>query len=157
MTTQERYDIIYGKKKIDASSIVGNTARVAEPERVERPKKVQKERRVVQPSAEQYEAWKNTRLYLAVAAIAILCICHIFLSSANYSQRRENAALKMEISTVLTENQELKAGITEAANLAKIKKIATKRYGMVTPNKSHIIKYGSEKKDYVRQYSSIPE
>lgn len=156
MTTQERYEIMFGDKKLETQTIVGNTAKSLEPERREPETRVKK-KVAHTPAAVPYEAWKNIRLYLAIVAIALMCVCHVALSSANYAQRKDNALLKTQISAVEAKNTELKTNIVEGTNLAKIKRIATKRYGMVSPSKSHIISYGSEKKDYVRQYSVIPD
>ncbi|MCQ2492346.1 MAG: hypothetical protein MJ087_04840 [Lachnospiraceae bacterium] len=157
MTTQERYEIMYGDKKVDTKAIIGNNARVLAPERKTQPKKVKTRTHAPQPVAQTHSMRDHIRMGVAILAIAVLCICYLSIGNANYKQRRANALLKTEVSEMIAENDELKASITEATNLAKIKKIAVKRYGMKTPDKAHIIKYGSEKKDYVRQYSSIPD
>ncbi len=156
MTTQERYEIMYGNKKVDTKAIIGNTARVLEAEPKAVPKKRKERKAAPQPVAKTYTIRDHIRMGVAIVAIAVLCICYVSIGTANAKQRKANAHLKAQVSVMMAENDELKASITEATNLAKIKKIATKRYGMKTPDKDHIIKYGSEKKDYVRQYGSIP-
>ena len=130
MTTEERYNLIYG-----------NTARATEPAPEQpQPKKPQhntkKRRRAASQTPFEIE-WKNKRTYLAVLLIAFLCLS--------------------DLNTIQIENDDLEAKINSEIDETAIKKAAKEKLGMVKPSESHIIKYSNEKNDYVRQYESIPE
>ncbi|MEE1312524.1 MAG: septum formation initiator family protein [Lachnospiraceae bacterium] len=147
MTTEERYELIYG-----------NTARAAQP--VEKPKKPQKdkkrERRPKQEPAFDFE-WRSLRLYAAILLLVAVCISYIHINAANIQLRKEIAVLKNDLNAVQIENDDLEDAIYSEADLNEIKETAMNKLGMVKPKSSHVIKYSNEENDYVRQYDSIPE
>ncbi len=150
MTTEERYNLIYG-----------NTARATEPAPEQpQPKKPQhntkKRRRAASQTPFEIE-WKNKRTYLAVLLIAFLCLSYVYLNAGNNQMRKDIAALKTDLNTIQIENDDLEAKIISEIDETAIKKAAKEKLGMVKPSESHIIKYSNEKNDYVRQYESIPE
>ncbi|MDO4168504.1 MAG: septum formation initiator family protein [Lachnospiraceae bacterium] len=150
MTTEERYQLIYG-----------NTARVAEPaqdpKKPERPKRQRKKT----PQTKQEQLfdieWKNKRLYAAVVLIVFLSISYVNLNASTTQLRKEIAVLKTELNTSKIENDDLEASIYSQTNYDVIKQTATQKLGMAKPKADHIIKYGSGNKDYVRQYGTIPD
>lgn len=150
MTTEERYQLIYG-----------NTARVAEPvpqpKKPERPKKVKKRRgRTRQEKAFDIE-WKNKRLYAAVILLVCLCISYVSLNASTIQLRKEIATLKTDLNTAQIENDDLEASIYSETDYNTIKQTAINKLGMTKPKADHVIKYRSGESDYVRQYGTIPE
>lgn len=150
MTTEERYQLIYG-----------NTARVAEaapdPKKPEKPKKQRKRRTQTKQERIFDIEWKSKRLYAAIILTVCLCISYVNLNASNIQLRKEIAVLKTELNTSQIENDDLEASIYSQTNFDAIKQTATKKLGMAKPKSDHIIKYRSENKDYVRQYGTIPE
>lgn len=150
MTTEERYQLIYG-----------NTARVAEaapdPKKPEKPKKQRKRRTQTKQERIFDIEWKSKRLYAAVILMVCLCISYVNLNASNIQLRKEIAVLKTELNTSKIENDDLEASIYSQTNYDVIKQTAMQKLGMAKPKSDHIIKYRSENKDYVRQYGTIPE
>lgn len=150
MTTEERYELIYG-------NTARNVQAVPEPEKVEKPKEYKKEpKQSKQRDTFEFE-WRSKRLYLAVLLLVAVCISYVYINAANVQLRKEIAVLKTELNSSQIENNDLEDEIYSEADLNGIKEKAINRLGMTKPKNSHIIKYRNEDNDYVRQYESIPE
>jgi cell division protein FtsL len=145
MTTEERYELIYG-----------NTARTAEAA----PKpKTEKKKKKPQPKSQyvfEFE-WRSIRTYAAVIVMVLMCISYVNLNAANTQLRQDIASLKTDLNDTQITNDDLEAEIYSGVDYESIRKTAISKLGMAKPKTSHIIKFSNTDEDYIRQYSSIPE
>jgi cell division protein FtsL len=150
MTTEERYELIYG-----------NTARVMEPApepvKPKAPKKQPKKRTKTRTQHVFDIEWRSKSVYVAVVVLALMCISYVNLSAGNIQLRKDIATLKTELNVAQIENDDLEAEIYNETDYDSIKQTAISKLGMTKPKKSHIIKFSTTDSDYVRQYSSIPD
>lgn len=150
MTTEERYELIYGNTARSVDPAIQPQQPKAPKKRKEEPKKPRQERTF------DFE-WHSKRLYIAVLLLVAVCISYVHINAANVQLRKEIAVLKTELNSSKIENDDLEDEIYSEADLSEIKEKAINKLGMIKPKASHIIKYSNGSKDYVRQYESIPE
>lgn len=144
MTTEERYELIFG-----------NTARAPRqmPEAPKKPKKENKNKKKSKVAGE----WKNPATYVAIILLFIASVLYVTIFMGNVVLQREVTNMKVNLSVMQAKNDDREAEIRADVNFEEIRKIAIEKLGMRKPKSDHIIYYTGEEKDYVRQYGDIPE
>ena len=150
--------------------IEGNTVRKLEaavlPERVEpspeeydldqerrnRMRKIQRKRE----KAKELDLFSVLWLVLAVGITLSVCVKYLSVQSKLTATTEEITTLKNEIIALKEENKAELDDVTSDIDLDYIYKVATKKFGMVHPDKNQVVPYESTKEDSVRQYGDIP-
>lgn len=123
-----------------------------EKERKRRMRKIQRKRE----RAKELDLFSVAWLVLAVGVTFFVCVKYLSVQSELTITTKEITALENEILTLKEENKNELDSITADIDLDYIYKVATKKLGMVHPDKDQVVSYKSTKSDSVRQYGDIP-
>lgn len=123
-----------------------------EKERKNRKRKIQKKRE----KAKELDLFSVAWLVLAVGITFIVCVKYLTVQSQLTITTKEITAIENEILALKEENRTELDSITSDIDLDYIYKVATKKFGMVHPNKDQVVPYKSTKSNSVRQYGDIP-
>ncbi len=98
-------------------------------------------------------------VFLAVAAIAALLLCVLYLQlQSNVSKRSQYITkLQMEIANAKEENTTKDNEIVNSMNLEEIHDMAMNEFGMVYATPEQVIEYSSPEEESVKIYSGIPD
>ena len=96
-------------------------------------------------------------LTIAIIVTASVLVRYLKVQSQVTAITKEIASIESEIILLKEENRIATESITSNINLDYIYKKATKKLGMVHPNKEQVVTYESTKDDSVKQYGDIPE
>lgn len=151
----------------DETYIYGNTVRKVQtvPKRADREKvaKPQPEKKVSSQVRKnrKHALHMNTAytLFLAVAAIATLCVCvwYLQLRFEMTSHTANLASMEQELADLKEENTTRENSILDSVNLEDVKEYAINSLGMVYADSSQIITYQNPVGDTVKQYQEIPK
>lgn len=108
---------------------------------------------------EQTKTMSGISLLFLVCAIAltfVVCIQYIQVQSEMTALSKSVASKESLVASMKKDNNAALEEISRKYDLHYVYKIATKKLGMVFPNKDQVIKYDSQKSDYVKQFEEIP-
>lgn len=96
-------------------------------------------------------------LTLAVCATLYVCIDYLIIQSDITLMSKNIATIESDLLELTKKNNAMEESINSSIKLSMVYEIATEDLGMVFANSNQIITYKSNKSDYVRQYSDIPD
>ena len=98
-------------------------------------------------------------MFLTVAAVAtvFLCVQYLQLQAQGTQYRNQVAVLESRLSSARAANDNEYEKALSSVNMEQIKDIAVHELGMVYAGEGQIIYYSSQNRDYIRQYTEIPE
>ncbi|MEG2145631.1 MAG: hypothetical protein RRY06_03245 [Lachnospiraceae bacterium] len=128
-----------------------------EREQPKRPRRVSKQVRKNQKKAMHMSA--SYVVFLAVAAVIMLCACTQYLQLQSQINKRSQhiTSLQQELASTKEENNTMYNAIIDSVNLENVRNVAVNELGMVNVEPEQIIEYPSESGDYVKQYQNIPK
>ncbi|WP_167956902.1 septum formation initiator family protein [Anaerosporobacter faecicola] len=108
---------------------------------------------------EKTKTMDGVSLLLLVGAVTLtffVCIQYIRVQADMTALSKSIAAKESEVIKLKKDNNAAMEEISRTYDLSYVYKIATKELGMVFPEKDQVIKYDSQKSDYVKQFEEIP-
>lgn len=115
--------------------------------------------RIQRRNREQTKTMSGVSLLFLVCAIAltfVVCIQYIQVQTDMTQLSKRVASKESQLASMKKDNNAALEEISREYDLSYVYKIATKKLGMVFPNKDQVIKYDSSKSDYVKQFEEIP-
>ncbi|MDD5382325.1 MAG: septum formation initiator family protein [Candidatus Margulisbacteria bacterium] len=89
--------------------------------------------------------FKFRRAVLVLIVLVLLAVIHLFINTQNISLKYEVTDLKIRLSEIRSQRQQLGAQVAEKENLALIEKTAREKLGMTEPAEINYIMNGSAK------------
>lgn len=96
-------------------------------------------------------------LGIALMATLYACIQYVQLQTEVTVRLKNINAYEVELTDLVSRNNETEAHINNYMDLQYIYQVATEELGMTYPDKSQVSEYESSISEYVRQYGAIPE
>ena len=96
-------------------------------------------------------------LSLALAAALVSLVFYIVQLSANHDAATKVESLKKEYQTLVQDNALIENEILKSINYTAIYEYATEELGMALPEKQQVIRYDSERREYVEKAGTIPD
>lgn len=144
--------------------VYGNAVRQAEPvpERAPKTRPSQPRRTSRQVVRNRNRAMSISPAYavfLTVAAVCavMVCVFYLNLQSDVVSRSEHITALQEELAGLTEANDTRYNAAADSVNLQTVQDRAVNEMGMVYASEGTVIEYDSPSRDYVKQYSEIPE
>lgn len=128
-----------------------------ERERRERQKSARAAARRNQEQALQMSLGYVVFLAGAMAALAVVFGCYLYLQSMVNGCVKNVTALEAQVLNLKNDNDVMQKKINSSVDLETIRKKAMEDLGMVYPSKEQIEYFDVETNDYMNQYEDIPE